>query len=186
MKAVFFAFVFLMLSQAQAQIGFGVAAGVRSNQAETDIHGAETSSRSGLQFGVLAQFPIVNSFEVRSGFFYTQRYSEIEKTASGNVSVDYTYFDIPLTPSFRLSDAAAIFAGPVFAFNESKEVSCTNRATCAALDVKSVIVPWQAGVNFRFFSQAGGELFAEYAPGDLSTNVSDMKSVGANFIFYFE
>ena len=77
MKAVFFAFVFLMLSQAQAQIGFGVAAGVRSNQAETDIHGAETSSRSGLQFGVLAQFPIVNSFEVRSGFFYTQRYSEI-------------------------------------------------------------------------------------------------------------
>jgi len=186
MKRFLSLLLILLGAHAQAQIGFGVAAGFRSNQAETDINRAQVNSRTGTQFGVLGFFPIAKTFEVRSGFFYTQRYSEITNTASGIVSIDYSYFDVPLTVLMRLSEAAGIFAGPVFAFNQSKEVSCTNRASCAALDVKSVILPWQAGVGFKFLPQAGGELFFEYTPGDLSTNVSDMKTVGANFIFYFE
>lgn len=186
MKAIFFVLATLFLAQAQAQIGFGALAGVHSGQADTDIAGAKMNSKTGFHFGVLALVPIVSNFEMRSGFIYNQRYAEIQNTAAGNVSLDFSYFDVPLTPMFRLSEAAGIFAGPVVAFNQSKEVTCTNRANCAALDVKSVVLPLQLGVNFKFMSQAGGELYAEYVAGDLSTNVSDMKTVGANFIFYFE
>ncbi len=176
----------LASSQAEAQIDFGVSVGGRSNQAETDIRGATINARTGMNFGVLTIFDINKGFAARSGFFYTQRYSEIQNTAAGVVSVDYTYFDIPLTAMYRFNEAAGVFAGPVIAFSQSKEVSCTNRANCAALDVNSVIVPWQLGLNFKFMPQVGAELVFEYTPGDLSTNVSNMRGIGGNLIYYFE
>ena len=52
--------------------------------------------------------------------------------------------------------------------------------------MKSVIVPLQLGVSFRFASQLGAELYYEYAAGDLAANLSNMKTVGANFLVYFE
>jgi hypothetical protein len=55
-----------------------------------------------------------------------------------------------------------------------------------ALDARSVVVPLQAGVSFEFLRQIGAQLYFEDVPGELSTNVSDMKSIGALFIYYFE
>ncbi len=173
-------------AETRGDIGFGALFGLRSNQADTDIRNATVNSRMGYQFGVLALFPIVKAIEVRSGFMYTQRYSEIANTASGTVTVDYSYFDVPMTLMYRFSEAAGVFAGPVIAFNQSKEVTCSRNTNCAALDVKSVVMPLQIGLNFKFLPQMGGEVFFEYTSGDLSTNVANMRSVGANLIYYFE
>jgi hypothetical protein len=186
MKFFLTAVLFLAAAQAQAQIGFGALIGMRSNQAETDIRNATVNSRTGTHFGVLALFPVVKALEVRTGFIYTQRYSEITNTASGVVSIDYSYFDVPMTLMYRFSEAAGVFGGPVIAFNQSKEVSCSKNTSCAALEVKSVVMPLQVGLNFKFAPQMGGEAFFEYTSGDLSTNVANMRSVGGNFVYYFE
>lgn len=171
---------------AEADFQFGGLLGFRSSQTDTDIRGASTVSRSSFQFGVQGLFPIVNQIEVRSGVVYTQRYTEIKNTAQGTVTVDYSYFDVPMTVAFRFSEAASVFAGPVISFNQAKEVTCSAQSNCSATDVKSVIMPLQAGVSFKFLPQVGAELYYEYISGDLSTNVQNMKTVGANFIYYFE
>jgi hypothetical protein len=186
MKILLFALIGLFLSPAYSQIQFGGLLGYRSNQAETDIKSAHVNARGGIQFGIEGLVPLGNSFEIRSGFTYAQRYSEIQNTAQGTVSVDYAYIDVPATLMYRFVPAVGIFAGPVLGFNQSKNVNCSLAATCAAVDVQSVIIPWQLGLNFRFLSQMGAEIFYEYVPGDLSTNISDMKSVGGNLLIYFE
>ncbi len=173
-------------AKAASDIQFGALLGFRSSQSDTDIRGASTSSRTSYQFGALAFFPIVSQLEVRSGFIYSQRFTEIKNTAQGIVSVDYDYFDVPITLGFRFSEAALVFAGPVIAFNQSKEVSCTLQASCSAVDVKSVIMPLQLGIGFKFLPQIGAEAYYEYIAGDLSANVENMRTVGANLIFYFE
>lgn len=186
MKIIFlFSLIFSSLA-AQAQIQFGLAAGFRSGQAETNIQGATIPSETGMQFGAISYFPIQAPFGVRSGFLYTQRYSTIERTLSGTVDVDFAYFDVPLQGRMQFSDFGGVFAGPVLAFNQSKEVTCSNRANCAALDVRSFLLPLQLGLDFRFLPQVGGELYFEYVAGDLATSVSNMKTVGANVLFFFE
>lgn len=171
---------------AEADIQFGGLLGFRSSSTDTDIRGASTASRSGFQFGVQALLPITNKFEVRTGAIYSQRYAEIKNTAQGTVTIDYAYFDVPMTVGLRFNEAAAVFAGPVISFNFSKDVTCSLQTNCAAADVKSVIMPLQLGVSFKLLPQAGAELYYEYISGDLSANVQNMKTVGANFIYYFE
>jgi hypothetical protein len=184
-------FLFILLFSffglaAQAQMEFGLAGGPRYSQADTNISGASVASKLGLQAGVLGYLPFAKTWGLRTGFFYTQRYVTIQKTASGDVDIQYSYFDVPATLRLQVSDRAGIFGGPILAFNQSKDVSCSKNSSCSALDVKSVILPWQIGLNFRMLSQFGGELYFEYAPGDLSTNVSDMRTVGVNAVLYFE
>lgn len=179
-------FLILFSLAAQAQIEFGLAVGARSGQAETDIVGATMQTQEGWQFGAIAYLPIQNPFGMRSGFLYSQRFAAIERTRAGDVDIDFAYFDVPIQARLQMGDYAGLYGGPVLAFNQSKEVSCTIKANCVAIDVKSFVIPWQVGVDFRIFSQFGAELYYEYIPGDLSTNVSNMKTVGANALFFFE
>lgn len=181
---IFFALVFFSLAS-QAQVEVGIAAGYRSNQIDTDLRNANTSSVGGMQFGPIFHFPITDLWGLRSGFLYTRRSAWIDNTASGTVDIQYAYFDVPVTAQLRFSDLAGVFGGFVVGFNQSKDVSCS-RTQCAAADMRSVILPWQVGLNFRLISSLGGELFYEYVPGDLSANVQNMRSVGANLIYYFE
>lgn len=186
MKLILALFIGFFSLAAQAQIEFGAAAGLRTNQADTDVRGADVTSQMGLQLGAIAFFPINPIWGVRGGALYTQRHVDLGPTNQGDVEVRYAYFDVPVTPMIRLGDYAGIFAGPVFSFNLSKDVSCSRLSSCAALDVKSLILPLQLGIQFRIFYQLGAEFFFEYVPGELSTNISDMRTVGGNLIFYFE
>lgn len=184
--AALFIFILSLAAQAQSRIEFGIAGGFRSMQVETDISSATTNSKTGYQVGPLAYLPLNDFWGLRTGFLYTQRFANLQNTNKGDVDIQYAYFDVPGTVMIRFADFAGAFAGPVLAFNQSKDVTCTKNAECAALDVKSIIVPWQLGLSFRFLSQLGAELYYEYVPGDLSTNVSNMKTVGGNLVFYFE
>jgi hypothetical protein len=186
MKILFAILIFCLSSAAQAQIEFGIVAGYHSNQAETDIVGANIGPESGYQFGALTYLPLYKNFGMRTGFLYVQRFSTIDRTQAGQVDLDFAYFDVPLTAMLKFGDVAGIFAGPVLAFNQAKDVTCSARANCGASDVKSFILPMQIGLNVRMLSQLGAEVYYEFISGDLATNVSDMKTVGANLIFYFE
>ena len=176
------------VTAAQAQIEFGVAGGLRSNQADTEAGPtAEVTSQIGLQLGALAYIPINSLWGVRGGVLYTQRHVDIGPTfPEGDVEVRYSYFDIPVTPMVRLGDYAGVFAGPVISFNVSNEINCSRSQNCVPLNMKSLILPLQLGIQFRILYQLGAEFYFEYVPGELSTNVSDMRTVGGNIIFYFE
>ncbi|MEZ0392004.1 MAG: outer membrane beta-barrel protein [Pseudobdellovibrionaceae bacterium] len=186
MKSLFSFFLLIFSLTAQAQMEFGLVGGLQSGQAETDLSGASAKTRLGYHFGGLAYLPLQKSWGLRSGLIYNQRYTTLEPTLSGKVDMDFAYFDVPLTPMLKFSGAGGVFAGPVLAFNQSKDVTCSQRANCAAVDVKSFLLPLQVGVQFRFLPQMGAELFFEYISGELATNVSNMKTVGASFLFYFE
>jgi hypothetical protein len=181
----FLAAIFVSFA-AQAQSEFGLSAGIRSGQAETDLQGATLTGKTGFQVGALTWLPIYRGWSIRTGFLYSQRPSMLSNTASGDVDIAYSYFDVPVTPFYRFSDFAGIFGGPVLAFNQSKEVTCSSKTNCAAPDVKSFLVPLEIGLDFRFAPLMGGEVYFEYVSGSLSANVFDMKTVGANFLFFFE
>ncbi|PIS10659.1 MAG: hypothetical protein COT73_08300 [Bdellovibrio sp. CG10_big_fil_rev_8_21_14_0_10_47_8] len=172
--------------QGRAALDLAGAVGMASNDASTDLINASIKSDSGFRAGVLAWIDLYQKLSLRTGFMYTQRYVSLGPTNQGNININYSYFDVPATLNFWFSDAAGVFAGPVLAFNQSKDVSCSNSTTCAARDVHSVIYPFQLGVDFIFASQFGGEVYYEFTSGDLSTSVSNMTSVGANLLIYFE
>lgn len=177
--------ILFLTAEARDEIGFSAALGLRSNEAETDVGSATVTSQVGLQAGILAYLP-VSSWVLRTGALYTQRSINLGPVQEGDVEVRYSYFDIPLTPVIRLSDYAGFFGGPLIAFNQSRDVSCSKVSNCSAFDVRSIIVPLQLGFQFRFLDQVGAEIFYEYVPGELSTNVSNMRTFGGNLTFYFE
>lgn len=172
----------------QAQIELGVAGGMRSTQAETDFNQASVTSQVGMQAGLISYFPVLPIWGVRTGFFYTQRNVDIGPLdpSQGSVEIRFSYLDIPVTPMIRFNEYAGIFGGPVISFNQSREATCTRSSTCSAEDVSSVILPWQIGIQAKFFYQFGAEAYYEFIPGGIAKHVSDMRSVGGNLIFYFE
>ncbi len=191
-SAVLFLFFLMPLfasfipEQAQAQYEFGLSGGFRSGQATTDLAGAYISAKAGYQLGAVTWLQIYQSWSLRTGFLYTQRPATLTNTKSGDVDIQFAYFDVPATASYKFSDYAGIFAGPVIAFNQSKDVSCSQRPDCAAIDVRGVLFPIELGLDFKFAPQLGGEVYFEYVPGNLSVNVAEMKTLGANLVFFFE
>lgn len=165
---------------------FALLAGPRSNSAETNLRNASIKSQTSYQFGALVALEFYPQWYLRTGMMLVGRQAKLGPTLQGDIELNFTYVDIPMTGLFRFSEMAGVFAGPVFAFNQSKETNCSLSPNCSAQDVKSLLFPWQLGISFRFASQLGAELYYEYAAGDLAANFSDMKSVGANFLFYFE
>lgn len=167
-------------------VNFSGLLGFRSMQMDTDIGGASTASKTGFQAGLLMNVPLKSVIEIRSGVLYVQRHGEIKNTGKGTVDINYSYFDVPAEIALRFNEAASIFGGTRFAFNQSREVECSALASCEASSVRSVLFPLEVGVEFRFLPQMGAELYYEYIPGELSANVQDMKTVGINLTFQFE
>jgi hypothetical protein len=176
----------LFSSAGYADNEFALLAGIRSNSAETDLNSASVSSRTGYQGGALLNLEYYPAWSLRTGILLASRQVSLGPTLQGQVELNFSYVDIPATFLYQFSSMGGIFAGPVLSFNQSKETSCSLTATCSARDVKSVIYPLQMGVQFRFASQMGAELYYEYVSGEIATNLSNMKTVGANFLLFFE
>jgi hypothetical protein len=164
---------------------FAVVGGVRSNSGDTDLSGVTIGSSSGLQLGVLGFIPFNETFSLRTGFTYTGRNYTI---SSGGTTIDAKpyYFDIPATLMINFNDYGGIFAGPVIALNSSKECSASGAASCTLTNVKGTIMPIALGGSFKFGNQMGAEVFFEMLSGEIQTDIKNIRSVGANFVYYFE
>lgn len=177
-------FSLAVVSTARAEIA--TVLGARSNTISTDLAGASTNSRLGYIAGVLGWLPVRNAFGIRSGFLYNQRFAGLGPTLQGDIDINYSYFDIPLTATYQFSTTTWAFAGPVLAFNQSRDVACTKNSGCSASDVKSFLLPWQIGADFKLTPYIGAEFFYEFLAGNLSANVSDMRAVGASLLIYID
>lgn len=185
MKSVISLFVFLVMSVAQAQ-EFALTAGLRNNNADTDLALGAVEAQTSFYVGGLAYFPMIHQLTFRTGFLYTQRYADIIYVNGTSDEVRFSYLDIPLTLMMKFSDYAGVFAGPVVSINHAKDCSRSSGGVCTATNAKSSIIPIVIGASFKFAPQMGGEFFYEWYSGELASGISNMRSLGANFVFYFE
>lgn len=186
MKYLIFCLLVLGLASKGLANETAILGGLRSSSAETDIRGAAVSSDPDFQAGLLANLELNKTWMLRTGVILTQRQLTLKPTSAGTVDLNFVYVDFPFTALYRFSNLGGVFAGPVFAFNQSKDTSCTNKLNCGSQSVDAISFPLQLGVSFRFADQLGAEFYYEYLAGNLEKNVSNVKTVGANLLFYFE
>lgn len=185
-RILLLALLSLISGSAKADLDFAGLVGYRMNTGRTNILGATGSSKFGFMAGFVGWIPLRHGIGVRTGALYNQRYMGLGPVNEGDIDIQYSYLDLPMTAMYQMNSQWTIYGGPTLAFNQSKDVSCTKLATCSAADVKSFLLPWQFGVDFKFAPQFGGEFFFETINGDLSTNVSDMKAVGLSLLVFFD
>lgn len=170
--------------KAEAQ-DFGLTLGFRSTNVDSVVAGTSTTGETGLQGGALAWIPISEQFYFRGGFLFTQKYFSADQ-AGGAVDVKFSYLDLPATVMWRFSDFGGVFFGPVLSINQSKSCSDSSTSNCTVAGTKSNLLPIQFGASFKFAPQLGGELVYEFYSGKISDDFENMRSIGANFVVWFE
>jgi hypothetical protein len=122
---------------------------------------------------------------IRSGFVYNQRNFNLETTGS-KVEYAATYFDIPMTAFFKMSEFGGVFIGPILSMNLTNECTNSTGQTCSATGTQSMLVPITIGGHFKFAPQMVGEFYFETAGGGVSDQAKAYKAVGLNFLITFE
>lgn len=161
---------------------FGITGGFRSTN--MDAKGLTVDGKSGLLLGGLAWFYFNENFGFRTGFLYAQKYATLKSTT--NIDMNFTYLDIPATLAYKFSDYASVFGGVVLSMAQSKDCG----AGCAVNNHQSMLTPFVVGTSFKFAPYMGGELVYEFTSSKVSeiggVEISNLRSLGANFVVYFE
>jgi len=124
-KCVFLIVLFsvVYLSSTQAQLSFGVKAGVNVNKISLNKADFSTDNLTGFQVGPMLEWIFLGNLGLETGVFYSQRGIKIEKISDIKISKNVGYLDIPVNLKFMigLSDTFRpyIAAGPYVSFNLS-------------------------------------------------------------------
>lgn len=133
---------FFSTEKANLPVTFGIRGGL--NIASMSMEGNDAKSKAGFNAGVAVDFPIMESFYVQSGLYYTTKglkveYNELDYhggTNSYEDKVNIGYLEIPILASYRYNfdDANQLQFnfGPYFAFGlhgkvKEKETSYDGR-----------------------------------------------------------
>ncbi len=169
-----------LISVYSMAIGFGVEGGFRQQSGDVAT-GYSTSSQVGYTFGAVGYMDISEKLAFRSGIMYTQRPLKVtsdQTKESSNVSM--TYFDVPVGLMLKFEEWMGAYAGVALSVNLDKTSSNTN--VIKLQDVKSLVVPFQFGVTFKFMPEMGLNLYFEQF-GDVADGLKSYRSVGANLLF---
>lgn len=178
--------IFLSSTAFASESEFAVTGGFRTNNMDTDIVGNNVSGQNGFQLGGLAWFHFASPLSLRLGFLYSQRYAQVTASNIAATDIRFTYLDIPATIQYKFGDFGGVFFGPVFSFNQSKECSRAGVSGNACTGVQSSIIPLSLGVSFKFAPQMGAELAYEFYSGKIADGLNNLRSIGANFVFFFD
>jgi hypothetical protein len=181
----------LFVNQVQAQ-EFALSAGFRNTSASADGAPAGTtysiSGKNGFQLGGIGFFPMNEQIYLRSGLLYTQRFLELTATTGAiatKTDVELSYIDIPATVMYKFSDYGGVFGGVIVGLNQSKDCKTSTTSTnCTGTN--SSITPITLGLSFKFAPNMGGEFSYESTSGSLANSVTEAKSIGLNFLVFFE
>jgi hypothetical protein len=83
----------------------------------------------------------------------------------------------------KFEDWMGVYAGVALSVNLDKSSDNTN--VVKLVDVKSLVVPFQMGVTFKFMPELGLNLYFEQF-GDVAEGLKSYRSVGANLLFTME
>lgn len=170
----------VLISSYSMAIGFGVEGGFRQQSGDASA-GFSTSSQVGYTLGAVGYLDVSEKLAVRSGVMYTQRPLKVSNDLTRESSnVNMTYFDVPVGLMLKFEDWMGVYAGVALSVNLDKSSSNTN--VVRLQDVKSLVVPFQFGVTFKFMSELGLNLYFEQF-GDVADGLKSYRSVGANLLF---
>ncbi|MFN7903916.1 MAG: outer membrane beta-barrel protein [Pseudobdellovibrionaceae bacterium] len=188
MKHVY-AFIFSILSFAPVAFAAGepiiaIEGGFRQQNGEVD-NAKGISPQTGFQFGGTAAFEISGKLYFRTGVLYTQRpLKATNKATDTELEFKMNYFDVPVTALYKINDFAGIYGGLIVATNLEKTWKLGG-SSIDAQDVKSPILPFVMGTQFKFHPDMGINLFYEMA-GEIAKGLSNYQAVGASLMFTFE
>ncbi len=169
-----------LISVYSMAIGFGVEGGFRQQSGDVPT-GLSSSSQVGYTLGAVGYLDISEKLAVRSGVMYTQRPLKIESDLTkDSTNVNLTYFDVPVALMLKFEEWMGVYAGVALSVNLDKSSSNTN--VVKLQDVKSMVVPFQFGVTFKFMPEMGLNLYFEQF-GDVADGLKSYRSVGANLLF---
>ena len=180
--------MFLGLNVFAAASDYGVEIGFRSQSADTASTTETTKAGVGYQMGASGSFQLGGALNLRTGLMYVERPIKLAAVSTTDTAdVRLTYFDVPVTLSYKFEDYASVYAGVALSLNLSNTISGTGYLAASKItNAKSMLVPITFGAAFRFAPQMGVNLFFETIPGDLADNYKNYRAVGANFLFYFD
>ena len=111
------------LSSTQAQLSFGVKAGVNVNKISLNKADFSTDNLTGFQVGPMLEWVFLGNLGLETGVFYSQRGIKIKQFKDIKVSKNVGYLDVPVNLKLMigLSDAFRPYfaAGPYVSFNLS-------------------------------------------------------------------
>lgn len=172
-----------LISAYSLAIGFGLEAGFRQQSGDVPA-GLTSSSQVGYTLGAVGYMDISERIAFRSGIMYTQRPLKITNDlTAASATVNLTYFDIPVGLMIKFEDWMGAYAGVALSMNLDKNSNNSN--VVKLQDVKTMVVPFQLGVTFKFLPEVGMNLYFEQF-GDVADGLKSYRSVGANFLFTME
>jgi Outer membrane protein beta-barrel domain len=183
MASVISLFVLFGLSSVSSALGFGVEAGFRQQSGDSAL-GTSTSSQVGYQLGAVGIFDFSEKFALRSGIMYTQRPLKItDDLSKDSATITMTYFDVPLALMLKFEDYMGVYIGTAVSVNLDK--SSDKKSVYDVVDAKSMVMPLQLGVVFKFMPDLGLNLYFEQF-GDVAKELKSYRSVGVNLLFTME
>lgn len=159
----------------------GVIAGIRSDSADAKTSGYKVEGKNSFNVGGIAKFELAESWNIRTGFVYTQRFYEIKNGSTSLGESKFTYFEIPVGVLYKFSDFGGAFLGPNLAFNISKD--CAG-GTCTSAN--STPIGLQLGASFKFAPQMGFEFYYETMMSKIEDQIENPKAIVANFMVTFD
>ncbi|SDZ55824.1 MULTISPECIES: porin family protein [Rhodonellum] len=120
MKKLIFVLLFgmalLFNQEANAQFGARVGA----NFANFD--GFDFDSRTGLHAGIYYGLPLMDKLVIEPAIFYSQKgYKSADNSASGRITENLDYIDIPVLVRYQILEGLNLFAGPQGSFLFSRK-----------------------------------------------------------------
>lgn len=190
MKNILYIIISVFISSAAfAQaMDYGLIVGFRSQSGDISTSGASVKSAVGYQLGAISNIKFHDMFGLRTGLMYVERNTKFSYDATAaEADAKLTYFDIPLNLAIKFEDYASVYVGVNLSMNLSNSLSGSGYWSGSKFtDVKSMVMPFTLGADFRFAPQIGANLFFESISGELAAGVKNYRAVGANFIYYFD
>lgn len=175
-------FICLVHVEAKA-IGFGIEGGFKQQSGDTAV-GYSTSSQVGYQLGAVGFFDFSEKLALRSGLMYSQRPLKVTNdTTKDSATITMTYFDIPVALMLKFEDYMGAYIGTALSLNLDK--SSDKKSVMDVVDAKSMVMPLQLGVTFKFMPDIGMNLYFEQF-GDVAKDLKSYRSVGVNLLFTME
>lgn len=182
-RFLFITLFILMIDNSSFALGFGLEGGFRQQSGDS-VTGMSTSSQVGYQLGAVGFFDFSEKLAVRSGLMYSQRPLKVTNDSTKeSAMISLTYFDIPLSIMMKFEEYMGVYLGTALSLNLDK--SSDKKAVMDVLEVKSMVMPVQLGVTFKFMPDLGLNLYFEQF-GDVAKDLKSYRSVGVNLLFTME
>ncbi|MCB0368153.1 MAG: outer membrane beta-barrel protein [Bdellovibrionales bacterium] len=176
-------FSVLFYNQPSGALGFGIEGGFKQQSGDAPT-GYSSSSQVGYQLGAIGFFDISDRLAIRSGLMYSQRPLKITSdTTNDSATIAMTYFDVPVGLMFKFEDYMGAYLGTGVSLNLDK--SSDKKSVIDVVDAKSIVVPVQLGVTFKFMPDVGLDLYFEQF-GEVAKDLKSYRSVGVNLLFSME